>query len=205
MFKLLVRPVFFLLLFAVPATAGVIVDNFPILGSAYALSILGGQSVSNSFALGSETVVDGVNFGVWLEPGDSLSQVNWAIGSAPFGTDFGTGSSPVTTQYLFTNSYPGHSYEIDLAHFSFGGVDLPAAVYYLTLSNAVVSNGPQAYWDVNFRPGVDTWLRNPDPIHYAGNAGSYQILTSVPEPSTLALAILGGILAAFASWRKYSL
>jgi hypothetical protein len=46
-----------------------------------------------------------VQFEVWLIVGDSLSSVDWSIGTKPFGNSLGSGTaSPSSEKLLFNNS-----------------------------------------------------------------------------------------------------
>jgi len=212
-----VRLLLWLMLLAVPAAAGVIFDNFPIDGTTIGFLINGPQSISDSFSVGSGATVNGVNFGVWLFPGDSIVAVDWSIGTAPFGISSGSGTAAVSS----TNPHTGaQGYTVATATFAFTDLNRAAVTYYLTLQNAVDSIGgfTGVFWDENSGPGVDAWYddggaigRLSDPWVCAPNnncrgtdSESFQILGSVqtiPEPSTWALLGLG-ILAAFAPRRK---
>lgn len=189
----------------VPATASVIFDNYPINGTINALTMSGlfdgtPISASDSFTLGSSDIVNGVNFGVWIKPSTTFSEVNWSITSEPLGAGvlygFGVGT-PVSATVI---PDPGlGSTTLASATFSFADLSLAAGTYYLTLQGS-------AFWDINNAPGIDAWetafgdLSAPgvcsDITQGAASgtcAESFQILGSTPEPSTWML--LGSVIA----------
>ena len=75
-----------LCLAAVPAAAQTdIYDNGPINGTTDAWTINSGFAVSDSFTLGGAANVSGLNFGVWILPGDVLESAEVSITSGEFG------------------------------------------------------------------------------------------------------------------------
>ena len=64
-------------------------DNGPINGFNTAWSISFGFTVSDQFTLGTDSTVNGIQFGAWLDPGDTINQ-SVSITSSEFG---GTSSS----------------------------------------------------------------------------------------------------------------
>jgi hypothetical protein len=188
-----------LLLPAVPALAGVVFSDFPMSGSLDA-RLINPYEVSNSFTLLSGATVNGVNFGLWMPSGATITSVQWAIGTDPFGTEMGSGSAGVTATF---NSAALYGYDLDLATFSFSSLNLPLGTYYLSLHGAVATD--QARWDINNAPGIDVWdtanghLSAPGGCSFGGTcAESFQLLDnsgSTPEPSSWAL-LASGLLAA---------
>jgi PEP-CTERM motif len=187
---------------AMPASASIVFDNYPINGTILGFQVNGGVQISDSFVLGSAATLSGVNFGAWNFAGDTITSVDWAIGNTPFtsiGTDHGTAT--VSGTFQFTNA-PG--FDIYSDTFALPGVALGPGTYYLTLSNAVTKSGVHAFWDENDGAGVDAWRNDGSLAQLSGtncgflhpNAGtcaqSFQILGSstVPEPGTISL--LGG-------------
>jgi hypothetical protein len=181
----------------------------------YAWTIDYGYSVSDSFTLNSGATVTEVNFGVWLLPGDSITGVDWSIGTVPFGSSVGSGTGASVSSTLVGTIWD--YYSVVSATFSFSDLNLATGTYYLTLQNAVVTDGDPAYWDINDAPGIDAWENSlgnvsasgacsEDTDGYASGtcASSFQILgttAAVPEPATWTL-LGSGILAAFALRRK---
>lgn len=211
-------PVFLLLLSGLstlPAGASVIFNNYPISGAINAIEISGvfngtPISASDSFTLGSGATVDGVNFGVWLNPGSVFNKVNWVISSGPLGTGtldaFGEGAAVTTTAV----PDPGVDFTVASANFSIPDLPLTAGTYYLTLQGA-------AFWDINNTPGIDAWQTGFGELSAPGAcsqltgglasgscAESFQILgvSSTPEPSTLIFLGSALILAPLALRRK---
>ena len=198
-----------LLLFALaamPASASILFDNYPINGTILGFQINGGVQISDSFVLSSAATLTGVNFGAWNFQGDTITSVDWAIGTTQFssiGTDHGTAT--VTGTFQFANAAFGINWDIYSDTFALPGVALGPGTYYLTLSNAVTRSGIHAFWDENDGAGVDAWRNDNGSVAQLSftncaslhpNAGtcaqSFQILGSsaVPEPGTITL--LGG-------------
>jgi len=117
-----------LLLFALaamPASASILFDNYPINGTILGFQINGGVQISDSFVLSSAATLTGVNFGAWNFQGDTITSVEWAIGTTPFssiGTDHGTAT--VTGTFQFTNAAFGINWDIYIDTFALPGVAL---------------------------------------------------------------------------------
>jgi hypothetical protein len=198
-----------------PAGASVIFNNYPISGVINAVAISGlfngtPISASDSFTLGSGATVDGVNFGVWLNPGSVFNKVNWVISTEPFGTGvldaFQQGANVTTTVI----PDPSVASVVASASFAFPDLHLAAGTYYLTLQGA-------AFWDINNTAGIDAWQTGFGQLSAPGAcsqltgglasgscAESFQILgvSDAPEPSTLILLGSALILAAIVVKRK---
>jgi PEP-CTERM motif len=210
-----------LLLLTLPATAatvltGNIFHNSPIDGTIDGWSIYGDGSVSDSFTVASGATAYVVNFGAWLNPGDSVSAVKWSIGTTPFGADTGTGTVTASSGMLFNNLY---GYDIDKVSFSLADgttltpLNLAPGTYYLTLQDAASAGLGVVYWDEN--DGANSTaayvnsigqLTSTDGQGCADTGSgsgtcSESFDISTPEPSTLAL-LCSGILAAFVLRRK---
>src|SRR5579863_1492333 len=75
-----------LCLAVIPAVAQTdIYDNGPINGTVDAWTINSGFAVSDSFTLGAAANVSGLNFAVWILPGDVLESAEVSITSGEFG------------------------------------------------------------------------------------------------------------------------
>lgn len=201
-----------LLILTAPAAAAdlVLFDNFPINGNLIAWTIDYGYAVSDSFSLTLNATLDAVNFGVWLSPGDTVTEVDWWIGTTEFDNSLGSGTAAVTQSSPIPGLGWGY-YDVDSASFSLPNINLAAGTYYLTLQNAVASNGDPAYWDVNDGPNIDAWESDIGDVSAPGVcagstegqasgtcASSFQILGNpqgTPEPATWVL-LGAGILAA---------
>lgn len=163
-----------------------------------------GFSVTDSFTVGAGTIT-GADFGVWLNPGDSVTQVDWAIGSVAYGTDLGSGTAAVSqgpadecgggSCDLGLNSY---GYDVQSLEFSFGsGISLGGGTYWITLLNAKAPSGDPIYWDENSGPSS---AAENSVGTIPSEAFAIDGQTGVPEPGTLAflggsgLLLLGGAL-----------
>ncbi len=137
-----------LALAAIPALADTY-DNGPINGTTDAWTINFGYVVSDTFTLGSASTVQGVSFGAWEFPGDTMSTVDYTITSTENGTGVGL-TVNVTDKFISTNQF---GYNIDLISFNTGGVPLSAGTYWLNLYNATVPSGDPVFWDENSGTG----------------------------------------------------
>jgi hypothetical protein len=204
-----------LVILTVPATAGVVFDNYPINEYVGGWTINGGYIVSDSFTLTSAATVNGVNFGVWLSYGSTITNVDWSIGTAPYGNSLDSGAGAALSSTPLGGLADG-VYPVFSSTFSFPDLNLAAATYYLTLQNAVVTNGGAAFWNINNGPGIDVWESargniSPNDCYlvtfgtWGTCASAFQILGpgggAIPEPATWTL-LGSGILVAFALRRK---
>ena len=202
----------------------VLVNDYPIAGNNDALTINFSFSVSDQFILGSADTITGVNFGAWLDPGDTFDTVAWTISSGDtydgLGTIYGSGTASTSLDSSVTPYANVYGYEVESETFSTGDLDLGAGTYFLTLDDAATAEGQAAYWDVNEvsdvsydnSTGNNASYCNTDPGYnnddgsYTGNcAEAFQILgpsttTSAPEPGTLSL--LGAGMLALVFFRK---
>jgi hypothetical protein len=205
-------------MFAVPALAdSVLYDNGAGNGQIDALPIspltdannnIVPYAVADSFSLDGASILTRVNFQIDLIPpigsNDPPISVNWAIGTAPFTADVhsGTADLSLTSTYLLTN---GGGWDLYAEYFGLPSISLGTGTYYLTLQNAVSSEGIPLSWDVSNGPSA-AYLREGTTINDLGYTDSdptsptygqtftysesFQILgnpISTPEPATLAL------------------
>ena len=109
-----------------------------------------GFSVTDSIGTGG--TVNALEFAFWMYPGDSFYSLDWSLGTTPFAADIAygtaTSSTNLTQTELFTNMY---GYQIEDAQISNMNVNIPAGAW-LTLQNAVTSQGNPVYWDENNGP-----------------------------------------------------
>lgn len=143
-------PLALLAVAVVPASAD-LYTNGPVNGTENASIIDGGYAVGNSFVLTSASTVIGVDFGAWTITGDSVTSVQWSIGTTPGDGSLGGGVANTTDSFLFNN---GLGFDIASDSFSTGSVNLGAGTYYLTLQNAttVVQSNEDVAWDLNNGP-----------------------------------------------------
>lgn len=167
-------------------------DNGPVNGSNTAYAINQGIMVSDNFTLGADSTVANATIGTWIDPSGSLSSVQWSITTAAFGgTTLASGTATTTDTFLGISSGLYAGYYLYSDSFSITPTKLAAGTYWLQLGNAAAGSGFDAYWDANGGPSSA----------YQSEIGSVQsesfqlsgTITNAPEPSTIALAMLGGL------------
>jgi PEP-CTERM motif len=136
---------------AIPAMAQTVYSNGPINGTTDAWTINFGFVVSDTFTVPTGGAsIDGLVFGAWLFPGDTLENAGVQITSSEFGgTTFFSGTVDFVQTACHGNQY-GHNVCDETG--SFSPVNLAAGTYWLNLDNAVVNNGDPLYWDENSGP-----------------------------------------------------
>ncbi len=188
-----------LMLAVTPAMAdSIIYENGPINGTtdAWTISEGSGYSVSDSFIPNFyNVIVEGLNIGVWLSPGDSVSSVEMQVGSNPFGND-------IYDQVLYATGFTDlgiNQYGYDLQQVNFRlYVPLfnypPPPTLWVTLSNANATNGDVVYWDEN--SGIGCYSYGCPSLAYQTSTGSIpseaftitgEFVPYVPEPSSIML------------------
>jgi hypothetical protein len=179
-----------------------------------AFTINFGWEVADSFTLASNSTLTGVNLIAWINPGDTMTNVDWLITDTAFGGNTeGSGTASVTDTYLETDPQ-GYGYDLDQESFSLPGLSLGAGTYYLQLQNAVTGYGNPVYWDASngLSDAVQGGNQSPYDLndangHGGSNSETFQILgepeTLTPEPSSFLL--LGSGLAGLAGLIKRKL
>src|SRR5580704_14301947 len=179
-----------LCLAVIPAVAQTdIYDNGPINGTVDAWTINSGFAVSDSFTLGGAANVSGLNFGVWILPGDVLESTEVSITSNEFGgTTFFDGSVNLTASGCSANQF---GYNVCTESGTFAGPSLNAGTYWLNLSNAVVNDGDPVYWDENSGPSSasqNTVGSVPsESFTLLGGTNTTTTQTGTPEPGSILL------------------
>jgi hypothetical protein len=141
-----------LCLAVVPAVAqNDLYDNGAINGTVLGWTINFGFAVSDQFTLGGNSTVNGITFGAWLFPGDSLTSAEVSITSSEFG---GTSFFDQTVNFTAGTCNSNGSFNVCAETGSFSGVALNAGSYWLNLSNAVSAAGNPVYWDMNSGPSL---------------------------------------------------
>lgn len=125
----------------------ILYDNGPINGSVDAWTINFGYSVTDSFTLGSASTITSFTFGVWAYSADTPLTVDYSISSSPFGGAPTT--LALTSSFQYSNQY---GYDIDSEAASGLNIPLGPGTYWLTLQNAVTTQGNPLYWDENGGP-----------------------------------------------------
>jgi hypothetical protein len=139
-------------LVALPAMAqNDLYDNGPINGTVLGWTINFGFAVSDQFTLSGNSTVNGITFGAWLFPGDSLTSAEVSITSSEFG---GTSFFDETVNFTAGTCSSNGSFNVCAETGSFSGVALNAGSYWLNLSNAVSAAGNPVYWDMNSGPSL---------------------------------------------------
>jgi uncharacterized repeat protein (TIGR03803 family) len=110
-----------------------------------------GYTVTNS--IGGSGGVSSATFAFWLFPGDTVTSVDWALGTTPFGSDIasGTASGSNVSQQLISSNQFGYSIYSVTINGLYGGV---SSGNWLTLANAAVPTGDPVYWDENNGPSA---------------------------------------------------
>ena len=167
-----------LTLSAIPAMAqSDLYDNGPINGQITGWTIDFGFSVSDSFTLANPATVDGISFGLFLFPGDTLTSAEVQIGGGPFGNQLFDETINFTASNCFVDQF---GYNICQETGSFSGLALNAGTYWMTLSNASVPSGDPVFWDQNsgmgcqgsgcpsMAPGKRDWNHSLGILHHPG-------------------------------------
>ncbi len=144
-----------LTLAAVPAMAqGTVYDNGPVNGQVDAWTINFGFAVSDTFHISSSTTLSDVSFWAWVEPGDTATSVEVAIGSNGYFTNnLFDGTVSLTQSNCFTNNF---GFDVCQESANFSGPALGTGNYYLTLENAATADGNPLYWDENSGVGCQS-------------------------------------------------
>ena len=201
------------------ASAGVLYSNGILDGNTNGVGISFEQAIGNAFTLTSDATVTGVKFGVWSDPGATISTVDWGITSAP-NVVANNGTAAVTSGAVTdtTEGFPGGPvYDIRTDTFSTGGLFLTAGTYYLWLQNASPEVGSGFFWDSNDGPSASFYSLGGGPVtplvgyfHPGSNSEFFQVLDGraggAPEPASWAMMLVGfaGLGSAMRRMRKTS-
>ena len=200
-----------LTLSAIPAMAqSDLYDNGPINGQITGWTIDFGFSVSDSFTLANPATVDGISFGLFLFPGDTLTSAEVQIGGGPFGNQLFDETINFTASNCFVDQF---GYNICQETGSFSGVALNAGTYWMTLSNASVPSGDPVFWDQNSGVGCEgsgcpsmaqenvIGTIPSESFTILGNTSSTSTTGTTPEPASL-LLLASGILGTAGTLRR---
>jgi hypothetical protein len=194
-----------------PAAAAVLYNNGAPNGTVDAFPLVADYTLANSFTLPTRSIVTSIDFGVWNDPEQTISTIDWTItAGVPDGganTTFAAGTASVTSSVLCVScSYGLIIFDLNLASFSVGNLPLNAGTYYLSLTNAVVTADSFAYWDENDGPSVAWWsvlgylTPGNDPsfclVTYCSESFQVNGVSEVIEPTSLMLFGTGIVLLA---------
>ena len=119
-------------------------DNGPVNGEVDAWTINFGFTVSDTIQVNGP--VTGIQFWAWLEPGDTITNVEAQIGSTGyFSNNLFDGTVTLTQSSCFTNDF---GFDVCLVSGNFTGPNLSGNDW-ITLANAATSEGNPVYWDEN--------------------------------------------------------
>jgi hypothetical protein len=139
---------FCLVLVIVPAAAqNTLYENGPINGTNNAWTINEGFNPSDSFTLTSLSTINGLTFGAWVSPGDVLESAQLILAQFPL-----SGTIYFNQLVEFSQSgcsVNGFGFDVCTETGTFNGPALNAGTYWLTLQNAVDTDGDPVYWDQN--------------------------------------------------------
>ena len=183
------------------AHAGVLYDNGPSTYQSDSYGISQGNYAEDSFTIGADATVTGVDFAAWNSPTSATTTtVDWAIFSMlkiPYGSNgtlIASGTASVTSSYILTNT---SGFAVNTDTFAIAPTTLASGTYALALYNAfdtTLSIYPNINWDVNFGPSVGFVHTNFGPFESYQASNTFQILGSpvgVPEPATWSLMLIG--------------
>jgi hypothetical protein len=164
-------------------------DNGPTDGNTDAFTINFGFAVSDTFDLAANSTVNGLNFAVWLFPGDILESAEVSITSSEFGgTVFFDQTVQMTQGSCFSNNF---GFNVCNETGNLPGVALNAGTYWLNLQNAVVNSGDPTFWDQSSGPSLASEASigsiPSESFTMLGTAGSTTTTGTTPEPGTLLL------------------
>jgi hypothetical protein len=174
---------------AAPVRSGLVYDNGPIGGTnAFFIDASLNDSLSEQFTLAAPAALTSAQAGLWVIAGATPASVDWAVGTTPFASDLGSGTSTPTNVFVLGNVL--QIFDVYESTFAINtGILSSGTNYYFTIVNAAPSDGPSIAWDESNGPSVafHGGLGNLD--GFGGEPGShsesFQLFgTAVPAPTT---------------------
>ena len=140
-----------LTLAAVPVMAQTVYNNGAINGNTDAWTVNFGFIVSDTFNVANNnTTITGASFGMWLFPGDTLTNAELSITSGENGgTSYFDQTVNVTQSGCIMNQY---GYNVCNETGTFNGPTLNVGTYWINLQGCDLPNCEPVYWDENSGP-----------------------------------------------------
>jgi hypothetical protein len=196
------------------ASADYLYDNGPINGTVNAYGIgVGSNALSNSFTLATASNLTNVQVGLWVDNGATPATLDWSLGTTPFGSNIGFGVVAPANTFHNSHSFGNSVWTVFASTFPLNN-ELSSGTYWLTLKNAQASDGTAVYWDLNFGPSsalvsIPSASSSQSGPYGSEPSESFQIFGSEtvtsPEPSSLAMLVIGMASLAGFCWRRRSL
>ncbi|MGC2111241.1 MAG: choice-of-anchor tandem repeat GloVer-containing protein, partial [Candidatus Korobacteraceae bacterium] len=127
-----------------PQDDQIVYENGPVNGQVDAWTLNFGFVTTNSIQV--NTSVTALNFYAWIIPGDTISNVQVSIGSAPYGSDLFNGVVSLTQANCSSNQF---GYNVCVESGAIPNGPTLAGDAWITLQNANVPSGDPVYWDEN--------------------------------------------------------
>jgi hypothetical protein len=191
---------------AAQAQSGLVYDNGPINGTnAFFIDASIDFSLSEQFTLSAPAALTSAQAGLWVLTGATPASVDWAVGTTPFASDLGSGTSSTSNAFALGNVL--EIFDIYESTFAIATGTLSAGTYYFTLVNAAASDSQSIAWDISNGPSVayHSTFGNLDGFNGPGsNSESFQLFGNpVPAPSTFVVwLILVAIFGIGASYKR---
>jgi len=182
-----------LLGFTAPAPSDLVYDNGPIQGTnAYFIDGSINFSLSEQFTLTDSVALTAAQAGLWVDIGATPASVDWAVGTTPFASDLGSGTSSPSNALALGNVLG--IFAVYESTFAIATGTLAPGTYYFTLVNAAASDSGAVAWDISNGPSVayHSTFGNLDGFEGPGtNSESFQLFgTPVPAPSTFVMSLI---------------
>lgn len=155
------------------------------------------QDISNGFTAGASATPTTLQFGMWVNTGNTPTTISYELGTSAFGTDLGSGTvglNASNSSFLFTNTLGFDVYSVTIPVTSLAMIS--GNSYWLSLSNGNDSgNTGSAAWDIpnggSGGPATCNFRQSGTNFGNCGTGGEAWVLSAgvanTPEPSSLIL------------------